>query len=75
MKRLYPQLSEHYTARAHRDIAPRFTIPFPRIVHGPVRGIYEFDTLFSYFPVSIPLTRNARYAPDGEKDTICTRFY
>ena len=41
----------------HRACAPRTGVsvpdflPFPRIVRGPVRGICEFDTLFSYFPV------------------------
>ena len=43
-----------WTARAHQARAgvslPNF-LPFPRIVHvgGPVRGICEFDTLFSIF--------------------------
>ena len=41
-----------WTARAHqaRDgvSLPNF-LPFPRIVGGPVRGICEFDTLFSIF--------------------------
>ena len=39
-----------WTARAHQARAgvslPNF-LPFPRIVGGPVRGICEFDTLFS----------------------------
>ena len=41
-----------WTARAHQARAgvslPNF-LPFPRIVGGPVRGICEFDTLFSIF--------------------------
>ena len=44
-----------WTARAHQARArvslPNF-LPFPRIFGRPVRGICEFDTLFSpYFPV------------------------
>ena len=30
---------------------PNKVLPFPRIVRGPVRGICQFDTLYSYFPV------------------------
>ena len=41
-----------WTARVHQARAgvslPNF-LPFPRIVGGPVRGICEFDTLFSRF--------------------------
>ena len=76
MKRRYPQLSEHYTARAHRGVSLPDFLPFPRIVHGPVRGICEFDTLFFiFFLFSIPLTRYTHYAPGGEIDTLLTRFY
>ena len=45
------QFSEH-TTRAHRPCTgvslPNFLVLFPWIVSGPVRGICEFDTLFSY---------------------------
>ena len=65
---LYPQLSEHYTTR--RVSLPDF-LPFPRIV----RGICEFDTLFSYFHVFDTLNAIRALRAGWWKDTLFTRFY
>ena len=48
MKRRYPQLSEHHTARAHRGIAPRFPTISADLSGGSVNLIPFFS---SYFPV------------------------
>ena len=74
MKRRYPRLSEHYTARAHqaRGIAPRF----PTLSADCPRDLWIGYPFFLHiFLFSIPLTRYARYQPGGEKDTLFTRFY
>ena len=75
MKRRYPQLSEHDTARAHRGIAPRFptlSADCPRPCPGDLWIWYPF---FHIFLFSIPFTRYAGYVPGGEKDTLFTCFY
>ena len=72
MKRRYPQLSEHYTARAHRGIAPRFptlSADRPRTCPGDLWIWYPF---FHIFLFSRPL--NALCA-GCKKDTLFTRFY
>ena len=74
MKRRYPQLSEHYTARAHLGIAPRFptlSVDRPRTCPGHLWSWYPF---FHIFLFSIPLTWYARYAPGGKKIPFLSVF-
>ena len=75
MKRRHPQLSEHYTARAHRGIAPRFPTLSADCPWTCPRDLWIWYPFFHIFLFSIPLTRYARYEPGGEKDTLFTRFY
>ena len=61
----------------HRACAPRYRSQISYPFRGPVQGICEFDTLFFLLHIllfSIPLTRYARYAPGGEKDTLLRVF-
>ena len=69
------QLSEHYTARAHRGIASQISYPFRGSSAGLSEGSVNLIPFFHIFLFSIPLTRYARYAPGGEMDTLFTRFY
>ena len=59
----------------NRGIAPRFptlSADCPRTCLGDLWIWYPF---FHIFLFTIHLTRYARYAPSGEKDTLFTRFY
>ena len=75
MKRRYPQLSEHYTARAHQGYRSQISYPFRGSSADLSGRSVNLIPLFSYFPVFDTLNAIRALRAGCEIDTLFTRFY